>query len=189
MAKADDPPARATTAERARERREQKLADVQEELDSGRMTRRQSRRRRCGSMPGDARSSRPSAGTGSPEALAAAPTATHPCCLKPRSAAAPTRGSRASSRSPPSSPTPARAVGPNDHARRGHGARRRRAGRDGANASRASPRRCTSPAPARPGAGRSSESRVDSATDGRAVPTATAPATPQGAVARRSRQR
>jgi hypothetical protein len=41
MAKADDPPARATTAERARERREQKLADVQEEIDSGRMTRRQ----------------------------------------------------------------------------------------------------------------------------------------------------
>ena len=41
MAKADDPRARATTAERALERREQKLADVQEELDSGRMTRRQ----------------------------------------------------------------------------------------------------------------------------------------------------
>lgn len=41
MAKADDPPARATTAERARERREQKLADVQEEIDSGRMTHRQ----------------------------------------------------------------------------------------------------------------------------------------------------
>ena len=41
MAKADDPPARATTAERAQERREQKLADVQEEIDSGRMTRRQ----------------------------------------------------------------------------------------------------------------------------------------------------
>jgi hypothetical protein len=41
MAKADDPPARSTTAQRAQQRRDQKLADVQEEIDSGRMTRRQ----------------------------------------------------------------------------------------------------------------------------------------------------
>jgi hypothetical protein len=41
MAKADHPPARATTAERAQEKREQKLADMQEEIDSGRMSRRQ----------------------------------------------------------------------------------------------------------------------------------------------------
>jgi hypothetical protein len=40
-AKTDDPPARATTAQRAQQRRDQKLADVQEEIDSGRMTRRQ----------------------------------------------------------------------------------------------------------------------------------------------------
>ena len=41
MAKADDPPARTTTAQRAQRRRVQKLADVQEEIDSGRMTHRQ----------------------------------------------------------------------------------------------------------------------------------------------------
>jgi hypothetical protein len=41
MAKADDPPARSTNAERAQQRRDQKLADLQEEIDSGRMTRRQ----------------------------------------------------------------------------------------------------------------------------------------------------
>ena len=40
MANADDPPARTTAARRAQERREQKLADVQKEIDSGRMTRR-----------------------------------------------------------------------------------------------------------------------------------------------------
>jgi hypothetical protein len=37
----DPPPARSTSAQRAQERRDQKLADVQEEIDSGRMTRRQ----------------------------------------------------------------------------------------------------------------------------------------------------
>ena len=41
MASADDPPARSTAAQRAQEKREQKLADVQKEIDSGRMTRRQ----------------------------------------------------------------------------------------------------------------------------------------------------
>jgi antitoxin (DNA-binding transcriptional repressor) of toxin-antitoxin stability system len=41
MAKADDPAARITTAQRAQQRRDQKLADVQEEIDSGRMTHRQ----------------------------------------------------------------------------------------------------------------------------------------------------
>ena len=41
MAKADDPPARTTPAQRAQQRRDQKLADVQEEIDSGRMTHRQ----------------------------------------------------------------------------------------------------------------------------------------------------
>jgi hypothetical protein len=41
MGKADDPPPRTTTAERAQQKRDQKLADVQEEIDSGRMTRRQ----------------------------------------------------------------------------------------------------------------------------------------------------
>ena len=40
MANADDPPARTTAAQRAQERREQKLADVQKEIDSGRMTHR-----------------------------------------------------------------------------------------------------------------------------------------------------
>lgn len=40
MASADDPPARTTAAQRAQEKREQKLADVQKEIDSGRMTRR-----------------------------------------------------------------------------------------------------------------------------------------------------
>jgi hypothetical protein len=40
MAK-DDPPARSTPAERAQERRDQKLAEVQDEIDSGRMTSRQ----------------------------------------------------------------------------------------------------------------------------------------------------
>ncbi len=40
MAKADDPPARSTSAERAQKRRDQKLADVQAEIDSGRMTHR-----------------------------------------------------------------------------------------------------------------------------------------------------
>ena len=38
MANADDPPARTTAAQRAQEKREQKLADVQKEIDSGRMT-------------------------------------------------------------------------------------------------------------------------------------------------------
>ena len=41
MDETDDPPARTTQAQRAQQKREQKLADVQEELDSGRMTRRQ----------------------------------------------------------------------------------------------------------------------------------------------------
>ena len=41
MAKADDPPACTTTAQRAQQKRDQKLADVQEEIDSGRMTHRQ----------------------------------------------------------------------------------------------------------------------------------------------------
>jgi hypothetical protein len=41
MAKADDPGARITTAQRAQQRRDQKLTDVQEEIDSGRMTHRQ----------------------------------------------------------------------------------------------------------------------------------------------------
>jgi hypothetical protein len=41
MANPDDPPARSTSAQRAQQRRDQKLADVQEEIDSGRMTRRQ----------------------------------------------------------------------------------------------------------------------------------------------------
>ncbi len=41
MAKADHPPVRTTTAQRAQHKRDQKLADVQEEIDSGRMTRRQ----------------------------------------------------------------------------------------------------------------------------------------------------
>jgi hypothetical protein len=40
MAKADDPPARSTSAERAQKKRDQKLADVQAEIDSGRMTHR-----------------------------------------------------------------------------------------------------------------------------------------------------
>jgi hypothetical protein len=40
MAKADDPRARTTTAQRAQQRRDQKLAEVQEEIDSGRMTHR-----------------------------------------------------------------------------------------------------------------------------------------------------
>ena len=40
MAKADDTPARSTTAQRAQQKRDQKLADVQEEIDSGRMTHR-----------------------------------------------------------------------------------------------------------------------------------------------------
>ena len=40
MAKADAP-ARTTPAQRAQERRAQKLAEVQDEIDSGRMTRRQ----------------------------------------------------------------------------------------------------------------------------------------------------
>jgi hypothetical protein len=40
MAKADDPPARSAAAQRAQEKREQKLADVQNEIDSGRMTHR-----------------------------------------------------------------------------------------------------------------------------------------------------
>ena len=40
MASGDDPPARTTAAERAQKRREEKLADVQKEIDSGRMTRR-----------------------------------------------------------------------------------------------------------------------------------------------------
>ena len=35
---ADDPPARPPAAQRAQEKREQKLADVQKEIDSGRMT-------------------------------------------------------------------------------------------------------------------------------------------------------
>jgi hypothetical protein len=41
MPKDDDPPARPTTAQRAQQKRDQKLADVQEEIDSGRMTSRQ----------------------------------------------------------------------------------------------------------------------------------------------------
>ena len=41
MAKSDDRPDRSKTAERAQQRRDQKLAEVQEEIDSGRMTRRQ----------------------------------------------------------------------------------------------------------------------------------------------------
>jgi hypothetical protein len=41
MADGDDPPARTTAAQRAQEKRDQKLADVQKEIDSGRMTRRQ----------------------------------------------------------------------------------------------------------------------------------------------------
>jgi hypothetical protein len=40
MAAPNDPPARTTPAQRAQNKREQKLADVQEEIDSGRMTRR-----------------------------------------------------------------------------------------------------------------------------------------------------
>jgi hypothetical protein len=40
MPKADDPPARSTSAERAQKKRDQKLADVQAEIDSGRMTHR-----------------------------------------------------------------------------------------------------------------------------------------------------
>jgi hypothetical protein len=40
MAKADDPPARSAASQRAQEKREQKLADVQKEIDSGRMTHR-----------------------------------------------------------------------------------------------------------------------------------------------------
>jgi hypothetical protein len=40
MAKADDPPPRTTTAQRAQQRRDEKLAHVQEEIDSGRMTHR-----------------------------------------------------------------------------------------------------------------------------------------------------
>jgi hypothetical protein len=40
VANADDPPARTTPAQRAQERREQKLAEVQNEIDSGRMTQR-----------------------------------------------------------------------------------------------------------------------------------------------------
>ena len=41
MATADDPPARTTSAQRAQQKRDQKLADVQEEIDSGRLTLRQ----------------------------------------------------------------------------------------------------------------------------------------------------
>ncbi len=41
MAETNDPPARTTPAQRAQQKREQKLADVQEEIDSGRMTTRQ----------------------------------------------------------------------------------------------------------------------------------------------------
>jgi hypothetical protein len=41
MAKGDDPPARPTTAQRTQQRRDEKLAHVREEIDSGRMTRRQ----------------------------------------------------------------------------------------------------------------------------------------------------
>jgi hypothetical protein len=41
MAKGDDPPPRTTGAQRAQQKRDQKLADVQAELDSGRMTSRQ----------------------------------------------------------------------------------------------------------------------------------------------------
>ena len=40
MAKADETPARTTTAQRAQQKRDEKLAAVQEELDSGRMTQR-----------------------------------------------------------------------------------------------------------------------------------------------------
>ena len=38
MAKEEDSPARTTAAQRAQERREEKLAEVQKEIDSGRMT-------------------------------------------------------------------------------------------------------------------------------------------------------
>jgi hypothetical protein len=41
MAKADDPRARTTNTQRAQQRRDEKLAEVQEEIDSGRMTHRQ----------------------------------------------------------------------------------------------------------------------------------------------------
>ena len=41
MAEAQDPPARSNAAQRAQEKREQKLADVQEQIDDGRMTVRQ----------------------------------------------------------------------------------------------------------------------------------------------------
>ena len=40
MAKADEPGARTTPAQRTQQKREQKLADVQAEIDSGRMTQR-----------------------------------------------------------------------------------------------------------------------------------------------------
>jgi hypothetical protein len=40
MPNADEPPARTTAAERAQQRRDEKLANVQEEIDSGRMTHR-----------------------------------------------------------------------------------------------------------------------------------------------------
>jgi hypothetical protein len=40
MANPDDPPARTTAAQRAQEKRDQKLAEVQEEIKSGRMTHR-----------------------------------------------------------------------------------------------------------------------------------------------------
>ena len=41
MAESKDPPARTTPAQRAQAKREQKLADVQDEIESGRMTTRQ----------------------------------------------------------------------------------------------------------------------------------------------------
>lgn len=41
MPEANDPPARLTPAQRAQQKRDEKLANVQEEIDSGRMTRRQ----------------------------------------------------------------------------------------------------------------------------------------------------
>jgi hypothetical protein len=41
MAEADDPPARTTPAQRAQQKRDEKLAAMQEELASGRMTSRQ----------------------------------------------------------------------------------------------------------------------------------------------------
>jgi hypothetical protein len=41
MAEKNDPPARTTPAQRAQQKREQKLADVQDEIESGRMTTRQ----------------------------------------------------------------------------------------------------------------------------------------------------